>query len=220
MKRVLLTRPERQGVSYLKQDKKKKVDGNKPTPPPTPLKGGWVGVGCLPMPAEKQNKVDTLLDLTKDLSPAERKELLARLSLEGQTLKTGETRDIDMWVGAVYDGLVEATGHQGEGVPGPAAIKRVLAIPTAWAPVSSFMRASKMDKVTVTQRQSAYHMLANLVIENARYVSRTSRIPLSPKLVGNCASNITGIFDQAFPGYLQSGLAHIVVRRLTDAKDF
>lgn len=194
MKRVTLIRPVRKGTSYVKETKPSQAQ------------------------TEKKESVEDLLSKANLLSPTERKELLAKLSLASQTKLGEETRDIDMWAQAVYDGLVSVIGADGEGVPGPTVVKRLLAVPTAWAPVSSFMRASKMDQVTVSQRQSAYHMLANLVIENARYVARTSRIPLSPKLVGNCASNITGIFDQAFPGYLQSGLAHIVVRRLTDSK--
>jgi hypothetical protein len=58
-------------------------------------------------------------------------------------------------------------------------------------------------------------MLAKLVIENARWISRKAGIPLTAKLVANCATNVSAIFDQSFPGYLESGLTHLIAKQLT-----
>lgn len=162
----------------------------------------------------EKKSVDELVLLAGLLNPSQQKELLARLSLTNQTLASGEVRDVDMWATALHDSLVSSVGGSGEGVAGPAVIKRLVASPSAWGPVSSFMKASTLAELNVTERQAAYMMLARLVIDNARGVAKHSRIPLTTKMVINCSSNITGIFQQSFPGYIESGLAKLVVRRM------
>ena len=213
-RRVILTRPERKVNAFVKKEKNNSL-GLNPTPPTlSPLGGG--GVGGLPnREVVEKITVSDLVTQAESLSLADQKELLARISLLTQTLPASEARDSDMWATAVYQALTAVVGGGGEGMAGPLAIKRVVTVPGAWGPVRSFMAASKMNSLTVSNRQSVYMMLAKLVVENARTVSRKAGIPLSAKLVANCSSNITGIFDQSFPGYLSSGLALMVARRLT-----
>lgn len=162
--------------------------------------------------------MDNLLDQASKLPTDQRKEFLARLALDAQTLPSGETRDVDMWAGAVYDAIVAANGGEDGGLVGPAQIKRLVAVPSSWSHVSNFMKSSHLDQLTVTERQSIYAMLASLVVGNARYVARRAHIPLSGKLVANCATNVAGIFAQSFPGYLESGLALLVAKRWTSQK--
>jgi hypothetical protein len=76
------------------------------------------------------------------------------------------------------------------------------------------MADSGLDKLKVVERQSVYMMLARLVIDKAKYVASSSNATLGPRLVGTCAANIAGVFDAAFPGYLASGLAHLVAKQL------
>jgi len=191
MKRVNLVRPSRSIKSYVKETPSTEV--RKPVGSP----------------------VDQLLDQAAKLAPELRKEFLARLALNAQTLPSGETRDVDMWAGAVYDAIVAANGGEDGGLVGPAQIKRSLAVPASWSSVATFMKTSRLDQLTVTERQSIYVMLASLVVGSARSVARKARIPLSGKLVANCATNVASIFDQSFPGYLESGLALLVAKRWT-----
>ena len=188
MKRVTLVRPERKHPVYVK--KPVEAEPSKPT-------------------------VESLLALADQLTPSQRKEVLARLSLAAQVLPVEQTRDVDMWAGAVQSALETLAGGQGEGSQGLMVIKRSVGSPAAWGPVQSFMKTSRLDSLKVTERQSVYTMLAKLVTENAKSVARHVGIPLTPKLVASCAANITGIFNQSFPGYLESGLALMVARRLT-----
>jgi hypothetical protein len=193
MKRVTLVRPLRKTTTYVKQEATK----------------------TLPAATEKkQVSVEQVIALAQQLNPSERKELLARLALESQTLPPEQQRDVDMWAAAVYDALSAAIGGGGEGLQGPLVVRRILAVPAAWGPVQSFMRASKMDALSVTERQSVYMLLARLVVDAARYVSRTQHVPMGVKLVASCSSNITGIFGQSFPGYLESDLAPMIAKML------
>jgi hypothetical protein len=223
MKRVILARPLRSATPYVRTAKKEEVVGNThPTPPPPSPhrgRGGGGGITRAASHVDTENQsVDDLLASIQHLPANQRKELLAKLSLNAQTLPSGEARDVDMWAGALYEAIVAANGGDGGGLGGPAQIKRLVAVPSAWANVANFMESSHLDQLTVTERQSVYGMLASLVVTNARYVARKSRIPLTGKLVANCATNVAGIFAQSFPGYLESGLALLVAKRWTSQK--
>ena len=160
-----------------------------------------------------EKKADHILDLMAKLSPTERKQILAKLALTTQLDQNHGDRDRSMWATAVYNELARLQSGVGGGLGGPAVIKRVVASPSAFEPVNQFMEASKLSELTVTERQAAYNTLAGLVIANCHYVARKSGIPMSAKLVGSVATNVAGIFDQSFPGYVASGLAKIVVKR-------
>lgn len=211
VKSIPLTRPLRSGPSYSKT--------KRPDQSPSSLlpyrEGGEGGVTKPATKKEGKEILDEILGLASGLDAKSKKELLAQLALRGLASNDEEQRDSDMWANAVYDGLVNALGASGEGVPGPAVIRRLLGSSGAWGPVASFMRAAKFDTLKVTERQSLYHLLAKLVIQNAKETARYHGIPLTVKFVGSCSANISGIFDQNFPGYLASGLALVVARRLT-----
>lgn len=159
-----------------------------------------------------------LLTLAEQLPNAERKTLLAQLALKAQSSDGGQDRDKDMWAQAVYEALARAFEHEGGAGQGPALVKRSVSVPAAWAPVADFMASSKLDDLTVTERQSVYGLVAQLVVQNARSIARRVNAPLSAKLVASCASNVASLFDNAFPGYLAAGLAPIVAKQLTSAR--
>lgn len=120
-----------------------------------------------------------------------------------------------MWAEAVYDALVALNGGSGRGLPGPALIKRAMGQGSAWSSVAGFMESSKYDALKVVERQAIYQMLAKLLLEHAQDISEHTGAPLTPKLLATCCSNITAIFNRAFPGYLRAGLGLIVARQLT-----
>jgi hypothetical protein len=215
MAKVMLARPLRNPTTSVSFVKKKEGTGNNHplSSPPYREEGGR---GVFPRARSGEDQVDEVMGLLDQLSPEARKTILAKLSLANITKspQIGQERDLDMWAHAVYESLGDALGGAGAGLVGPAMIKRILAAPGSWKAVTEFMRVSRMDQVKVTERQAIYRMLADLVVGNARYISGRSGVPLSPKLVSTCSVNIAGIFDQAFPGYLASGLAFIVAKRL------
>ena len=226
MAKVQLTRPERKQGStddYVKQ--RRGVITGPPSPPP---KGrGGVPVGPLfPALSKKEEKekhstdaLASVLDQVNQLTPEQQKELLANLALKSQTAPSKHDRELEMWLVAVYGGLEEAIGGGGRGLSGPANVKRLLASSSSWGSVKNFMQTSNLASLSVTERQSIYVLLAKLVIDNARWISRKAGMPMSAKLVANCAVNVAGIFEQAFPGYLESGLALLVARQLISNKN-
>lgn len=165
-------------------------------------------------PASKTTSLDVLVAA---LSVADRKELLARLSLDASGIR-GEERDVDMWAGAVYEALLAFEGQGAGAGQGPMVVKRLVGASNAWAPVSAFMKASKLDNLPVTQRQSVYVLLARLLVQHAAGIADYTGAPFTVKLVSNCTNAIRGVFDHAFPGYVSAGLAHIVARRLTTTR--
>lgn len=98
---------------------------------------------------------------------------------------------------------------------GPLIIKRVVGSTSQWRSVADFMQSAGFADLKVVERQSVYMLLADLLVKYAKGIARHSNVPLSPKLVGNCVANLAGVFDQSFPGYLEAGLAHVIVRRLS-----
>lgn len=189
-------------------NKKESGPGDTTTPHPTPYRGR--GVGGSP---QADSNVDEIKAKIKNLDAAERRELLAALALDLNAPKQAD-RDLDMWVVAAHEALAAVAGGRDGAVQAPAVCKRVLG-GSAFQPVLDFMEASRLSKLEVTKRQAVYRTLAELVVRRARKIGSRSGAPLSAKLVANVAGNIGGIFESAFPGYVASGLAHLVATRPT-----
>jgi hypothetical protein len=167
---------------------------------------------------EKKPSLDHVKTLADQLTVAERKELLAYLA-SLQLDETGRGRDVDMWSQSIYDALTATIGTGGGGVVGPLAVKRLVAARSSWAYVETFMAATKLDELTVAERQSVYTMLARLLVDRAAAVAKHAHVPLTPKLVANNTGDLAAIFDEAFPGYAAAGLARFVAKRLTGPRE-
>ena len=233
MKRVMLTRPVRPATSYVRASSKSSTQGfnsevkedpkrsSRKPPYIPPLKGGIVYKGSLAGGAERKENKATLeqaVDLASQLTPSERRQLLAKLALTAGALDIAQSRDVDMWSVAVQTGLQAAHGGGDSPALGPALVKRTVGSSQAWGPVDSFMRNNGLDKLQVSHRQSVYMLLAKLVIERAQDVASYTNQPLSAKLVGTCSANVAGVFDKAFPGYIAAGLVPLVAKQLVAAK--
>jgi len=164
-------------------------------------------------PAAREDEITTA---ALALSKKNKKELLDRLLLDLQNAPSqrgAADRDKDMWASAVHRALLKVTGSMDGGLVGPAVVRRLVAVGTSWGHVEAFMVSSKLNEITVTDRQAVYNMLAELLVQHARYVARRSGAPLSVKLVTQCTTNLAGVFENSFPGYLEAGLAKAVARQ-------
>lgn len=150
----------------------------------------------------------------KQLSAKDRKALLDTLLLE-QQLDDGPpaARDVAMWAEAVHREFTQAVGSADGGLVGPGVVRKAVQVGTSWKPVLSFMQSSKLMELSVTERQRAYYMLAQMLVRHARSVARHTGTPLTLKLVCNCTGALAGLFDNAFPGYLEAGLAKVIARQ-------
>lgn len=179
-----------------------------------PLEGGT------PLPPAA-DQVEELKKVCLQLPPKQLKKMLDELAASQLLDLSGVSaadRDLGMWAEAVHKALQDCLGSSGQDLPGVQAVRKLLSASSHWAPVQAFMQASKLDQGTVQERQLAYHCLAGLLVRHARGVARHTGAPLVPKFVANCCHNISGVFDEAFPGYVASGLARLVVKR-TQQKD-
>lgn len=205
-KRVTLVRPERE---YPGRTAKGPGGGSPPKggkqPPPAPDVVG-----------DEKTKVDLLAEQAAAMTAAERRELLARLSL-GEQQRTSSKQDpaADQWAQAVHEALLDAAGAADGDVPGPLLIRRLVASPGAYQPVRDFMASTGLDdRLDRTEQLAFYRVLARLLVEDAEDFCRWSRAPMGAKVVAQRAQRIRGIFDRAFPAYARNGLAHLVARRI------
>lgn len=222
-RRVILVRPEYTRPAYQRKDHTdttpRSSEAGK-TGTPTPLyRGGMGGPRNTPADAcqeENENSAEKLLEMFRTL-PQQQRKLFLDQAAAAQLLDSANTeaaRDVQMWSAAVYDALCAAVGGPGAINLGPLSVKKVLGAATAFAPVASFMAVGGMDKLPVVDRQAVYVLLADLLVKHAKGIARHTGTPLALKLVANCTNNIAGVFDNAFPGYLQAGLAPLVARQM------
>lgn len=199
---------------------------------PHPFRGGGVIPPILPVDEKigrksinidsldiSQNEIlagsvmDQVKALCEKLGKKEQKQVLDYLSLQSLQKTDKDLRDVDMWINSLYQVCQNMKNVMQIGFS-PAMLKQQAGSGQAWQPVSEFMEDSGLMTLKVVERQSVYRMLAGLVVENAQKVSRNADLALSAKLLANCASNVASLFDNEFPGYLQSGLALMVAKRL------
>lgn len=98
---------------------------------------------------------------------------------------------------------------------GPMLVKRLVGSPSHWKPVALFMSSSGLAELQVRERQLAYHLLADLLVKHVCQVASHVGLPVGLKFLGNNVASITGVFEQAFPGYLAAGLAHVIVKGIS-----
>ena len=150
------------------------------------------------------------------LNKADKQALLDRLALENQlTAAVVQNKDLDMWSEAILKALEETIGQWVGHSYGLTLVKRSMGTSSSWRPVELFMKNSKLQELTSAERQSAYFMLARLLVERADDQTEFVGAPLTLKYIAGQTGNLAAIFDRSFPGYLAAGLAKIVARQLT-----
>lgn len=207
--RVALLRPKRnyEGADYLAKNKNSQGVN---LPPTHPLRSRGVGVGVAP---KGEDEINEVIKVAAGLSVEDRRDLIARLTLELDAKHDPKSRDVEMWAGALHAALQDALGGALGATVGVMTFKTLVAPSKAWQPMSEFMRRSRIGEAQVVERQAMYNLLAELVVSYARKIAKHTGAPLTAKFLVNCSSNIAGVFDAAFPGYLAAGLAPVVARR-------
>lgn len=155
--------------------------------------------------------LDEIKIVVEGLRPQDRKNLLDHLALlqkDAVTSSRRQNRDVDLWCAALSDAIRRDSGALGILTPSLGVLRRVVA--PLFSPIEVFMEGAKLQKLKVPERQAIYNLLARLLVAHARQVSSKLRAPISLKFVVSCSNAIPGLFENAFPGYLDAGLASVV----------
>lgn len=173
----------------------------------TPRRGGVVCCSA----SIPEGGVVSVVEVLKQLTGEQKKELLGLLALDAADAASGaDDRDLRMWSDAVAEEIADVTHTS----VGPMLVRKAMAPKASWSVVRELVDAAGAAKpLTVQERQSMYHLLAGVLVSHANYVAKASGAPISVKLVGNCVTNLPGLLDDAFPGYLHAGLMPLVVRQ-------
>ena len=118
-------------------------------------------------------------------------------------------RDRDLWHMAVIEALDNVL-RTGESLPPTLAVVNKL-YSGHYASVESFV-AKSFPGLKATEKMACYRILADLLVRHADYVAKKAHIPLSAKLVFNCVDKLPGLIDNAFPGYIESGLISMIIK--------
>lgn len=186
--------------------------------PPIPPLGGVGDIGIFNREKIKKNEDEkillnntewSVLELVVELnkqSPTTRKRLLDELALGlKQNTTASSSRDVEMWLKSVAAELtVVLSSYQ---YTGNMKAQNVV----GWSYVEEFMHSSGLSRCTVVQRAGVYKLLAGLLVKHARGIAEHVGQPLSLKFTMSCSNAVPGLFDAAYPGYLQAGMAAAVV---------
>lgn len=80
--------------------------------------------------------------------------------------------------------------------------------------VELFVQAAGLFRTASYDRKATYNLLAGLVVEYAKQLAAKIGAPLSFKFVLQNVEKLPALFDRAYPGYVASGLASIVINQL------
>lgn len=171
----------------------------------TPFRGGPVGVSS-PHNLHSQwtsTKNGEIAEAALNLPKKDKEQLLALLSLV--TAEQVDDPLVALWSTAVLDRVAEAIHIT---LP-PLLLRKTLASRAAWAPIADLLR-----RAGIVDRQLAlsfFHLLARLLVLHAHGITARTGAPLSSRLLGTLAPSVPGLLEAAYPGYMASGLLHVVL---------
>lgn len=160
--------------------------------------------------ATSSGDLQGLLNGLDKLTPTERKQLLDHLALQTISTKTDQDRDIAMWSVSVHDGLLATLGGLDMSAYGVIQIRKLLGAAKTWRPVADLATALGMDKLPVTERQYAFHVLAGVLLRFATASAQRTGASLTLPYVVNCCQSIGAAFNAAFPGYIAGGVGPLM----------
>ena len=182
------------------------------TPTPIGVKGGCPSPPIIPRTI---SAVDKIKDGIKKLSKQERKEvrdylsLLDKNALADKKIDQTATRDEDMWADQLYQCVQNALGS--DRVSANRSSAALLLLRKSYCVVERFLHDAKIYSDKSYERNAIYLLLANLLVKYSRSLAGKVGLPVSIKFTVQQIEKIPALFDLAYPGYLESGLASMVI---------
>ena len=173
------------------------------------------GVVCSLSPSVTTTEVAAVEEIKKRikaLSTTSRKQLLDyTLLLSQPTASSDKDRSTLMW----RDSVVRALRKRLPGAVTDLPPKVLVAESNASVrKVEDFLHSLTPVALSTPERKASYDLLADLLATRAYEIAQRASIPLSLKLILTTADQLHGVFDAAFPGYLQSGMGIRVILKL------
>lgn len=197
-------------------------DGMEPT---HPFRGRG-GVPSRPLLPVRGNDVEVVKGLCRALDVRQRKEVrdyIAYLDKEQKqnlltSTRTGQSleRDEEMWADSLEQLLGEALGTPPSARHRSAAILGSLR--DSFAVVQAFVQAAGLMQQVSYNRKVIYNLLAGFVVEYSKQLAAKIGAPLSFKFVLQNVERLPALFDRAYPGYVQAGLACIVADQIINSQ--
>lgn len=200
-------------------------DGMEPTPHPFRGKGGVVP--SRPLLPVQDNYVEKVKELCRGMDVRQRKEVrdyISYLDKEQRQAKITDSRngqalerDEGMWSDSVEAILAEALGSSTNFRNKSPAILGSLR--DSYSIVHEFVQVSALDAAMSYNRKVIYNLLAGLLVEYCKQLAAKIAAPLSLKFVLGQSEKIPALFDRAYPGYVQAGLAGIVLKQIIQSHE-
>lgn len=187
-------------------------------PPPPLIPVGVGGVGELPPESKKAIEKETLDSWKRklrELPVSTQKTLSDFLLLElrsTQKLVPSQDRDVEMWIHSVQEALQTTLKKAPTGISRKSPLWEPFV--TSFGEIHDFLVAAGIVGLQSTQRKGLYNLLAKLLVAHSKSLAGHIDVPVSPKFVCGQSHMIAGLFENAWPGYLEAGLAVRVVQSL------
>lgn len=157
--------------------------------------------------------------LLLNLNLKERKEVMDYLRLLDSQEQVGapeKDRELMLWTESLAMEMERVTRHRPRLFPLPVAMSG--SIRTAFNTVSEFLNsAGLIGEGKTYDLQLIYQLTSQLMVQHARNIAGRGNFPISVKLVLNTATKLPGLFDSAFPGYLEAGMTKVILNHLKEA---
>jgi hypothetical protein len=181
-------------------------------PPSLPPKGGEGGPFIFPFDASNEKHVKDLKSLLQKLPPNLKKEVSDFLLLDLVVKSKDTDRELDLWINSVLFHLRAIL---------PSTSTRIMRNTPAYKlfvdshkDLIAFTMTSDVPTLTIYQRGALYNILAEMLVKHCSALSKKHKFPLSLKYVLQSSSLVAGLFDNAYPGYLRSGMLLLILDKL------
>lgn len=174
--------------------------------------GGGTPIGSYPSsPRFSTSGVNEVVEEIKqklrELNRKQRKQLLDYLLyLDKEKLpELAQDREILAWGDSVVGKLrIHLPSLSPQIVINPGVLK---SLQDSLVPVQTLFKSSGLCLDTIYKRKAAYDLCAGLLVSHAKQLAAHVKAPLTVRFVLQRAPDLPGLFNSAFPGYLQAGLA-------------
>lgn len=140
---------------------------------------------------------------------------LALLQTSETSTASDATRLQNLWTASLANALSEKFGNTVSPKLPPTLAKELKA---SYGHAQSLYVALSPSRQGVDEAAPVFNFLARALVKYCSQVSSRIGAPLSFKFILGQSQVLPGLFENSFPGYLQSGLGHVVLTKLLERK--